>query len=35
MANLHNDILHVQITSRILNTCSKTTAGAEHILSSL
>ena len=35
MADLHNDILHVQINSRTLNICSKTPAGAKHILSSL
>ena len=35
MADLHNDILHVQINSRTLNICSKIPAGAEHILSSL
>ena len=35
MADLHNDILHVQINSRTLNIWSKTIAGAEHILSSV
>ena len=35
MADLRNDVLHVQINSRTLKICSKTTAGAEHILSSV
>ena len=35
MADLNNDITHVQINNRILNICSKTPGGAEHIVSSL
>ena len=35
MSDLHNAILHVQVNCRTLNICSKTPAGAEHILSSV
>ena len=34
MADRHNYILHVQINNHTLKICSKTTAGAEHSLSS-